>query len=62
MRESYNERGGESAMNYIATFKLDNGITGEVKLTATNDGEAFIAVSKMFMSFKIVEWNMEKAE
>ncbi len=49
-------------MNYKATFKLDNGIIGEVKLTAKNDGDAFIAVSKMFMSFKIVEWNMEKVE
>lgn len=49
-------------MNYKAVFKLKNGIEGEVKMTAENDGDAFMTACKMFALQDSVEWRIDKTE
>ena len=49
-------------MNYKAVFKLKNGIEGEVKMTAENDGDAFMTACKMFALQDSVEWRIDKME
>ena len=49
-------------MNYKAVFKLKNGIEGEVKMTAKNDGDAFMTACKMFALQDSVEWRIDKME
>ncbi len=49
-------------MNYKAVFRLKNGIEGEVKMTAQNDGDAFMTACKMFALQDSVEWRIDKME
>ncbi|MDE6474759.1 MAG: hypothetical protein K2L70_06635 [Clostridia bacterium] len=49
-------------MNYKAVFRLKNGIKGEVKMTAQNDGDAFMTACKMFALQDSVEWRIDKME
>lgn len=49
-------------MNYKGAFKLKNGIVGEVKFAAENDGDAFTTGCKMFALFDSVEMRIDKME
>ncbi|MDE7191233.1 MAG: hypothetical protein K2O35_02000 [Clostridia bacterium] len=49
-------------MNYKVVFKLKNGVEGEVKMTAENDGDAFMTACRMFALQDSVEWQIDKKE